>query len=88
MDGLDKLKPNEKHSKIDVDRVKNYYSEDSHFKPENAVKRAIQIDKLKILQSVLSKDLPPERYNGLINLSYVFVYPNATTEEIESALVI
>lgn len=41
----------------------------------------------KLFQSILSKKVEPERYNGLINLIYVLVYPNATTEEIQSALV-
>lgn len=45
------------------------------------------IEYQKIVQLILSKEFPPERYMGIINLMYATAYPNATTNEIESALV-
>lgn len=48
---------------------------------------AYEIDSLKIVQLVLSKQLPKEQYNDIIHLMYVINVPNATTEEIEGALV-
>lgn len=44
------------------------------------------IDNIKILQAIFSRELPPERFNGLINLIYS-TRPSATTKEIENALV-
>lgn len=46
-----------------------------------------RLDNYKILQSSLSKQFPPERYNGIVNMFYVSYYPNATSEEIESVVV-
>lgn len=46
-----------------------------------------KMDILKIFQSILSKQLPPERSQGIMNLLYICFYTDATTEEIESALV-
>lgn len=45
-------------------------------------------DSMKIFQSSYSEKLPSERYNGMMNLFYILFNLNATTEEIESALVI
>lgn len=47
--------------------------------------QSLDID--KILQSALSKQFPPERYNGIINLFYINFNPNATSEEIASVAV-
>lgn len=47
----------------------------------------IACDAMKIIQSTFSRKLPSERYNGIMNLNYVILNPNATSEEIESALV-
>ena len=44
------------------------------------------LDNANILQTILLKELPSERINGLINLIYV-ARPSATSEEIQSALV-
>lgn len=46
------------------------------------------IDGLRIFQSILSQQLPPERYNGIVNVEYILYYDNATSEEIENTLVI
>lgn len=48
---------------------------------------AEHIDYMKVLQAVLSKNVPSERYNGIMNLCYIFFYPNVTTVEIDGALV-
>lgn len=45
------------------------------------------LDNYKILQSTLSKQFPPERYNGIVNLFYVNFNPNATAEELASVVV-
>lgn len=46
-----------------------------------------QNDFLKMAETIWSKQLPPERYNGIINLEFALVNPNATKDEIASALV-
>lgn len=72
---------------IDGKMLRNYHS---YVLSSNAnvLGNAGKIDRLKIYQSILSKQLPPERYNGIVNLFYGIEYPDATTEEIESVLVI
>lgn len=45
------------------------------------------IDYVKLLHLILSKNIPPERYNGIINLYFALAHSNATTEQIKSALV-
>lgn len=45
------------------------------------------IDYLRVLQSILAQQLPPEQYNGIMNVEYILHYENATSEEIESTLV-
>lgn len=46
------------------------------------------LENAKILESILSKRLPPQRYNGFVNMWYAMFCRNATSEEIQSALVI
>lgn len=77
---------NEKNSTIDVEYVKYIHS--VSYQPwENITDLAVTMDNVEILRLVLSKQLPAERYNGLINLFYIFENPNATLTEITSALV-
>lgn len=45
------------------------------------------MERLKEFQSFLSKELRPEQYNGIINLMYIIYNPKATSDQIESALV-
>lgn len=45
------------------------------------------VDNVKILQAILMRQLPSERFNGIINMLYA-MRPNATSKEIETALVI
>lgn len=66
--------------------MKDSYLTEPQFKRPNE-EIAMDIDDLKMLQSIFSKQLSSEQYNGMVNLLYVFTYPNATTAEIESALV-
>lgn len=76
---------NDGKSKIDVNKVRVSLSTNFNFTAEGI---AIQMDMLKMDESKFSRQLSPaERYNGIRNLLYVFVYPNATSEEIGSALV-
>lgn len=77
----------DKNTKIDVNQVKDFHSSDAFIKQMTDLETAIRMEHVKILESILSKDLPPERYTGILNLFYVFINRNATTEEIESALV-
>lgn len=72
-------------TKVDESIVREYHS--LHLRNSSATDIAIAIDDLKIFQSILSRQLPPERYDGLINLIYVLRYPNATSAEIEGSLV-
>lgn len=45
------------------------------------------LDTYKMLESILSKQFPSERYNGIVNMFYVSANPNATSEEIASVVV-
>lgn len=47
----------------------------------------IKMNNMKILHTVLLKELPPERFQGIMNVLYVGLNKNATSEEIEGALV-
>lgn len=80
------IDPLAKHhgSKIDAGYVKNFHS---RYNKTNGMHVVEGMDKAKILQSILSKQLSPERYNGVMNLFYIFQNPNATTADITSALV-
>lgn len=44
-------------------------------------------DYVKNYETILSKELPPERYNGIIALLNVLGNVDATPQEIESSLV-
>lgn len=72
--------------KIDVNQVKNI----THIVFYGGIDQQrlkYSCDTVKIIQSSLSKKLSSERYNGIINLFYIIFNLNATSEEIESALV-
>lgn len=77
----------EKNSKIDVNQVKDHFSTNPYFGSASALEIAIKLENVKALQSIFSKRLPAERYNGIINLLYINLYRNATSEEVESTLV-
>ncbi|KAG4076731.1 hypothetical protein HA402_002018 [Bradysia odoriphaga] len=73
----------QKISKIDVDTVHNRHAS----MPElNAEERISALENMKIFKAYVSNGLPPERINGILNLYYVWVYRDATMEQIESAL--
>ncbi|KAG4073311.1 hypothetical protein HA402_002656 [Bradysia odoriphaga] len=68
---------------IDVNTVQNRHAS----MPElNAEKRISALENMKIFKAYVSNRLPGERMNGMLNLYYVWVYRDATTEQIESAL--
>lgn len=48
---------------------------------------AMEIDNMKIIQTILSKQLQPEQYNGVVNFFYMLSNANTTSEEIEITLV-
>lgn len=79
--------PKEKGSKIDVTRLREFHSTNDNFKKINNIQIAKIMEMLKEYQSYLSKELPSERYNGIINLLYIIYNPKATSDQIESALV-
>lgn len=72
-------------TKFDVNVIKLISAEAS--REMNKGEEALIMDLLKIIQSILSKRLPPAIGNGMVNLMYVVAYPNATTEHIENAVV-
>lgn len=65
-------------TKINVEAVK----ENSQWIEEYKI-----VDSVKILHAILLRQLPPELINGPISLIFA-LRPNATSEEIESALVL
>lgn len=73
---------NKTDSKIDINDIRNFQS---HYQ---SIGYEIRIDGLRIFQAILSKELPPEQYNGIVNVEYAIVCENATSDEIGSALVI
>lgn len=73
------------NNKIDVKTVRDFQflSYDGHegwMVPK-------MIDTYKSYRSIISKHVPAERSNGIFNLLFAFVYPNTTSQEVESALV-
>lgn len=74
----------QKISKIDVNTVQSRHAS----MPElNAERRISALENMKIFKAYVSSRLPPEKINGILNLYYVWVYRDATMEQIESALV-
>lgn len=75
----------EQNAKINVKNIRNFVEGHTLLSEYDTV---ICIDTMKIIQSILSKnDIPPEQYNGVLNVLFVIVYPNVTSEEIEGTLV-
>lgn len=77
---------NHENAKIDVNKMKDFYMSELYFKRPNE-EIAMEIDDLKIVQTILSKQIPPELYNGIVNFLYMLTNPNTTSEEIGSNLV-
>lgn len=76
----------EKSAKIGVKNIREFQS--YLMKRSNYTNIAGIIESVKLLQTILSEmDVPSERYTGIINLYYVLLYFNSTTEQIENALV-
>ncbi|XP_037040224.1 uncharacterized protein LOC119077144 [Bradysia coprophila] len=78
--------PKEKKTKIDAKIVEEFFLTEPYFQSSRAFEIKIKMDYLKILQSILSRQLQPEQYDGVLNLLYIFLYQNATLDEKESAL--
>ena len=76
--------PKEQNIKIDVNQVIDIFSKN---KMKNPDERGAYGENLNILESILSKHFPPERYNGVLNVIFVCSYDVVPTEEIQSALV-
>lgn len=76
-----------KKSKLDVNQMKNLnYTAlfGKHYTDEEA---KMLCDQLKIYQTAYLKELPSELYNGVMNVFYMIMNPNATTDEIDISLV-
>lgn len=71
--------------KIDEQMLREYYLEHNN---DRASDTMTKIYSMKILHRSLLKELPAERFQGILNVIYVGLNPNATSEEIESTLVI
>lgn len=85
---LSHVPPKQNNEKIDVNGLKEFYSlKESYHHGAPGMDYIQKLDYYKILASTLSKQLPAERYNGIINLYYIILYPNATPEEIANTLV-
>lgn len=67
-----------------VNTMKDIYKSDQYLTEKEV---AMAIDDLKIVQTILSKQMPPEQYNGILNFRYMHINPNTTSEEIDNALV-
>lgn len=79
LNGLKEQKANDE--RITVNDVKAFFDE----KSQRQDHRIIDIDALKVVQSMLSKQLQPEQYNGIMN--FLYLSQTATPEQIESVLV-
>lgn len=80
---LSYVPPKQNNTKIDANNLSEFYA-----KKENATSGVIaKMDYYKILQWTLAKQLPPERYNGILNLFYINLHPNSSAEEIATTLV-
>lgn len=82
----------EKSAKIDVDQIKNYNRtvdsiliEYLNCSYDELIR--MELDHEKIFPAAYLKELPSERYNGIINANYMILNPNATTSEIDMTLV-
>lgn len=84
---IPKIVSGKETEKIDELMLRQFHSTDDYIRDASASQIAVIMDDLKIIQSFFSKRLPPERSQGIMNLLYVNVYKNATSEEIESVLV-
>lgn len=85
---LSHVPPKQNNEKIDVNGLKEFYSlKESYHHGAPGMDYIQKLDYYKIVASTLSKQLPAERYNGIINLYYIILYPNATPDEIANTLV-
>lgn len=76
----------EKNATIDVESVRVFQS--SLFERANMKSLLAQhIDHMKAFHTKLSKEVPAERLNGVMNFYLIIAYPNATTEEVKIVLV-
>lgn len=83
---MSKIAP--ENSRIDINHVRNInYS--ILFDDVNYVEQKAKLlcDHMKIYQTTYSKKFPPERYDGIMNVYYIILNPNASTDEVNIALV-
>lgn len=73
-------------SKIDVNSIKKFKA-DLRIGEFGRERAAFYFDGLKTYQSIWSKRVPLESVNGLMQLLYAITYPNATTNDMETAVV-
>lgn len=77
--------PSENVSKIDLNIIKKFKAE--HVRETSAEQAAVYIDSMKVYQLIFSKRLASEITNGWLNLLHAISHPNATTDQMENALV-
>lgn len=84
---LYKKVPKERGGKIVVQDVKDYLVKLQENFTQSSGKQQRLTDALNRFETTLSTQLPPERYNRIMNLVRVFSNLDATSEEIQSCLV-
>lgn len=67
--------------------MKDSFVDHEYFRVASALEIAIKLENIKILELILSRQLPPQQYNGILNFLYINLYENATSQEVENALV-
>lgn len=77
----------DENSKITVQTMKDFLLSLKVVFSRSSGKQQNAIDSVKTVETTLSTQLPPKRYNGLMNLMRLFCNPDAPTEEIEKSLV-
>lgn len=70
-------------AKIDANRMKKFKTNHA----DMFIGMGLYIDQMKMFQSILFKRLPPAIANGMINLVGATSYQNATSEDMENAVV-
>lgn len=75
-----------KNQKVDVSKIQDLYTTEPEFTRSNE-DIAMEIDDLKVLETALYRQFRLTEVDGMVNILYVLTYPNATTYEIETALV-
>lgn len=74
-------------SKIDANSITSYVASIFGDDEVSVEDTKSYIEEMKIYHSILSKQVPSETATGMMNLVYVLHCVNATTEDVENAVV-